>query len=125
MDLIDWTCDTCHAKTDGRGAIHIPYAVIRGVDSDRKAAADAVATFANATVGDAVARPNLGLWMVECNQCAGACEGSYWIDLTQACTAADLDRWTEHLSRKTWITATNWTALVTAMVATSRKQAAV
>lgn len=114
MDLIDWTCDTCHQRTNGSGAIHIPYADILAAESDRKAVADGSSSgsFMTATVADALALPNLGLWKVECNSCAGTCEGSYWIDLRQVRTRADLERWTEHLRSKTWINASNWSALV-------------
>ncbi len=124
--MIDWTCDTCHEPTDGRGAIHIAYAEIRRAEQNRKEWLDRPGEgFARWSVADAVAPPNLGLWKVECNTCADTCEGSYWIDLAQAQTAADLDRWTKHLSGKTWYVATNWVALTCAAVETQQHRTAV
>lgn len=114
MDLIDWTCDTCHKPTDRRGAISITYDDIHRADAVRKAlAADPTASdFTNLSPADALARPNLGLWKVECDNCAGECIGVYWIDLQQARTGPQLAEWTKHLSRKTWFAGTNWDAFV-------------
>ena len=115
MTLISWVCDTCHGKAGGRGAIHIPYSEIGRAERDRKEWLDQGARgYSNWSVADAVAPPNLGMWKVECDPCANACEGSYWIDLDQASTPAALNRWTEHLAGKSWYRATNWSALVCA-----------
>ena len=119
MNLINWVCDTCHGRTEGKGAIHIAYSEIRLAEKNRKEWLDrSGAGFTNWNVSDALAPPNLGMWKVECDSCANTCEGSYWIDLEQARTAAGLDRWTEHLSGKSWYMATNWAALVCAALET-------
>lgn len=113
MDLIDWTCDTCHEPTSGSGAISIAYDEIHRADDIRKAAADPdAANFADLNMQDVLARPQLGLWKVECDTCAGECTGAYWIDLRKARTGEDLAEWTRHLNRKTWFAGTNWDALV-------------
>lgn len=127
MDLIDWTCDTCHQPAHGSGAISIDYEHIRGADAVRKAAVDQpeTADFARLTVADALAQPQLGLWKVECNTCAGECIGAYWIDLSKARTVDALAEWTQHLSMKTWFAATNWTALVASVAATQQARSAV
>lgn len=115
MDSINWVCDNCHGPTNGAGAIHIPYSEIRLAESNRKEWLNRGGKgYTGWNVSDAVAPPNLGMWKVECDPCANTCEGSYWIGLEQARTAADLDRWTEHLSAKSWYMATNWAALVCA-----------
>jgi hypothetical protein len=127
MNLIDWVCDTCHADTGGRGAILIDYADIREAESARKTWHDrqASADYMRWDAADALAPPRLAMWRVECHSCAGACESSYWVDLEQARTVADLDRWTEHLSGKTWFNASNWLALVTSVVETQRSRSKV
>ena len=114
MEIIDWTCDTCCDKTHGSGAIHIEYAEIRRAEAERKSWYDRSSSenFMRWDPMDALIQPQLGRWKVECHTCAAECEGSYWIDLHQARTTADLDRWTEHLSGKGWFTATNWPAVV-------------
>ncbi len=88
--FIDWTCDTCHTETGSSGAIHIPYTAIRTAEADRKAAANSPGNegFKNWNVKDVLALPNLGLWKVECSPCAGSCEGSYWIDISEVGTVA-------------------------------------
>jgi hypothetical protein len=119
MDLIDWTCDTCHALTHGSGAISITYDEIHRADAVRKAVGDPEsADFTRLSVADALARPKLGLWKVECDSCAGECIGAYSIDLLKARTGGDLAEWSRHLSAKTWFAATNWDALVTSVSAT-------
>lgn len=127
MDFIDWTCDTCHNTTNGSGAIHIAYADIHRAEADRKTWADRPGsnTFMDWNPADALIQPLLALWKVECDTCAGACEGSYWVDLRQARTVADLARWTEHLALKGWFTATNWTALVASIEATQQTRSTV
>lgn len=127
MDVIDWTCDTCHGPTSGAGAISIDYEHIRGAEAARKTVTDQPenADFTHLTVGDVLARPQLGLWKVECNTCAGECIGGYWIDLTKARTVTDLADWTRHLSSKTWFTATNWTALVASVTVTRQARSTV
>lgn len=114
MEFIDWTCDTCHHKTGGSGAIHIDYADIRRAELARKSWDDRSHSedFMRWDPADALIQPQLALWKVECNTCAGACENSYWIDLQQVPTADRLAWWTEHLEAKGWFTATNWVALV-------------
>lgn len=114
MDFIDWTCDTCHGKTQGAGAISITYDEVHRAEADRKSWADRSNSenFMNWNPADALAQPQLGLWKVECDACAGECIGAYWIDLRQAATPEAVAHWTEHLSRKTWFTATNWASLV-------------
>ncbi|WP_250029757.1 hypothetical protein [Paractinoplanes maris] len=107
MELIDWTCDTCHGKTEGKGAISIAYDEIHRANDILKTL-DAT----RLTVADAVAQPNLALWKVECDTCAGECIGAYWIDLRKLRDDADIVEWTRHLERKTWFAATNWDALV-------------
>jgi hypothetical protein len=111
VDLIDWICDTCHKPTNGVGAISITYADIHRADAIRRATPGGDA-FANLTVADALAQPQLGLWKVECNTCAGYCVGAYAIDIERARTVAELNWWTQHLSSKTWYPASNWTAVV-------------
>jgi hypothetical protein len=122
MDLIDWTCDTCHRPTKGRGAIHIEYAEIHRVEAAakewRERAATGTATDWNPA--DALTVPEPGLWKVECDLCAGLCVGSYDIDLTQLRTAADVVTWTERLRDKSWYSATNWATRTAAVVEAQR-----
>jgi hypothetical protein len=114
MNAIDWTCDTCHQPSGGRGAISITYDEIHRADAIRKAVNGGAADFTNLTPEDALARPGLGLWKVECDTCAGECIGAYWIDLRKARSVSDLAEWTQHLSAKTWFAGTNWDAFVDA-----------
>lgn len=107
MNVIDWTCDTCHQPTSGSGAVSIAYSEIHRADDIRKAE-----DFTHLTPADVLAQPNLGRWKVECDTCAGECIGAYWIDLRKLQDDADLAEWTRHLSCKTWFAATNWNALV-------------
>lgn len=127
MDLIDWTCDTCHEKANGSGAIHIAYADIRRAETDRKSWDDRsqAGDFMQWDVTDVLAQPLLALWKVGCNTCAGACEDSYWIDLQTARTPADLLRWTAHLEVKGWFTASNWSALIASVGQTQPIRSAV
>ncbi len=115
MDLITWTCDTCYADTGGQGAISITYADIRLADAVRKDP-----DFTRLSPQDVLALPNLARWTVQCDTCAGYCEGSYAIDLEQARTVGDLERWTEHLGGKTWFYGSNWMALVTPVIEAQR-----
>ena len=124
MELIDWTCDTCHAPTGGSGAISITYDDIHRADAVRRADSGS-ADFTRLTVADALARPQLGLWKVECDSCAGECLGAYWIDLRTAQSDADLAEWTRHLSSKTWFAATNWDALVESVGVTQPLRSAI
>ena len=125
-NYIGWTCDTCHQPCAGSGAISISYDHIRSADAVRKTVADQPesADFTHLNPADVLARPQLGLWKVECNTCAGECIGAYWIDLTRARDLADLADWTRHLSSKTWFAATNWTALVASVTATQQARTA-
>lgn len=113
MDVIDWTCDTCHRPANGAGAISISYDEIHRADDIRKTM-DAT----RLTPQDALAQPNLGRWKVECDSCAGECIGAYWIDLRKLRNDADVAEWTRHLSYKTWFAATNWGAVIDATART-------
>lgn len=115
MDLIDWTCDTCHKPANGRGAISITYADIHRADAVRKEP-----DFTSLSPRDVLTLPNLGRWKVQCNTCAGYCEGAYAIDLEQARTVTALERWTEHLSDKTWFNGSNWMAVVIPVIEAQR-----
>jgi hypothetical protein len=109
MDLIDWTCDTCHDRCGGVGAISIAYDEIHRANDILKSP-DA----SRLTVADAVAQPNLAHWKVGCDTCAGECIGAYWIDLQKLRDDADVAEWTRHLNRKNWFAATNWDAVIDA-----------
>jgi hypothetical protein len=116
MTLIEWTCETCGVDTHGKGAIHIPFASIRAISEAEKAweRRDRLAgtQFTLSHDSDELMAPPPALWKVECDRCAGTCDGSYDIGLWQVRTVADLDRWTEHLSSKTWLSASNWSMVV-------------
>lgn len=112
MELIDWTCETCRAGTNGRGALHIFYRDLIAAEEAKKAwdRRDRMAgtQFSRSHEPEELMAPAPALWKVECHSCAGVCEDSYWIDLTQVRTMAGLEQWTEHLERKSWFAATNW-----------------
>lgn len=130
MDLIDWgACDTCKTKTNGIGALHMSYRDMRAAEEAKKAweRRDRLAgtQFARASYEpDELMAPPPALWKVECNACAGRCEGSYWIDLERVQTIEALAWWTNHLRDKSWFGATDW-LMVIASVAENGVRASV
>lgn len=119
MDLIHWTCETCGSDTNGKGALHIYFRDLLAAEEAKKAWArrDRLAgtQFTLSHDSDELMAPSPALWKVECNSCAGVCEDSYWIDLTQVRTMAGLEKWTEHMDRKSWFAATNWSMVITSV----------
>lgn len=85
----------------------ITYDEIHRADAIRRAT-----DFTHLTVAEALTQPQLGLWTVQCDTCAGECIGVYWIDLRKLRDDADVAEWTGHLNAKTWFAATNWGAVV-------------
>jgi hypothetical protein len=124
MDLIDWSCATCGRKANGRGAVHVVYAEIWRAEEEiaRRAAQDSADAeqdhgFVRFNLTDVlVLSPRPAKWLVECGDCCGGCEDSFWIDLRQVQTLADLVRWTAELNSKTWFNATDWISFMASVV---------
>jgi hypothetical protein len=108
-------CDRCRQEVaDGDGCISVRY---RDIDRARRQRQRAMKILVLARVLrisvesdwlDFIRTKPSARWSVHHYACSRSTADTYWIDVRELRTRADLMEWTGHLVRKEWLTETDW-----------------
>lgn len=106
---INWTCDHCHAAIAGRDG----YLYVDADDLDRAQRESSNYDLANDDGSLHGLPPRRAQWRAEHFNCAPDYDGeAYGINIHEVVADRQLLWWTSHLSRKTWLSDTNWMDLI-------------
>lgn len=109
-------CMTCgrHFPPE-QGVLHVSFGDISRAERERREWAAANPPDEPFNVASVLTIPPPARWRTDCDNCAHDCRDCYWLSTSECCTWRKLTLLTVHLSKKPWLSVTDWFGFVEAV----------